>query len=315
MPDEIVTFNAKFLPSLELHEVNGTRSETYGFSEFQAHAEYYCPWHKRVLAQAYIYTTIYNAPIDYFKIYYPAEVMNVQIGVLGAEGINRYLPDDSFQPHTMAHLTVDYKGFARAGNLSLQEQLQPTLKMRQLPSWGYYWRSDGSPVLDNESPAIQEVQAKITRNIDGLRRIPGWFYRLAGCVNNAAWMDGLTGTTYLPGTLLFSPTNCDRTITRARGDDDNIWKIAFELNWNPIGWNNFMRPNGIDTMMKNNSLVCFYPYKPFPTLGTDMQDEEMKNYYSYRYKAILVEENTGLTYIIDVGEDGSVAVEYVTAEA
>ena len=302
--------SAVFDPELGIHEVNGTRSESYGTSEFTAHAEFYCPWKSRVEAQYHIMQKIYNAPPYYFAYYLPAEVQSVQIGVLGAEGINRYLEDDTYQPQTLAKLTVEYKGLSRNGNLSLNEQLQPSLKMRQLPAWGYYWRSDGSPVLDNESPAIQEVQAKITRSIDGLRRIPAWFYELAGCVNNAPWIDALTGTTYLPGTLLFIPTNCDRTLTLARGDDDSIWKIGFELNWNPIGWNNYMRPNGVDTMMKNNALVCFYPYKLFPTLGADLGNLEEENWYNYSYIAHMVDDTNGRRFDVLVDRYGNVGWVY-----
>lgn len=309
MSEPVYNFRAWFKRALGLHEVNGTRSENYTISEFTAHVEFYCPWMNRVDAQYEIMSTVYNAPPGYFNYYFPAEVQSVQVSVLGAEGINRYLPKDSYQPQTMAKLSVEYKGLSRNGNLSLSEQLQPSLKMRQLPAWGYYWRSDGSPVLDNESPAIQEVQAKITRSIDGLRRIPSWFYSLAGCVNNAAWVDYLTGVTYLPGTLLFVPTNCDRTLTRARGDDDSIWKIAFELNWNPIGWNNYMRPNGVDTMMKNNALVCFYPFKTFPTLGADMNYLEEENWYNMAYSVELVDDVAGVPYTVFVDEVGGVFVE------
>ncbi|NLW46884.1 MAG: hypothetical protein GXY86_06075, partial [Firmicutes bacterium] len=199
-----------------IHEVNGSRSETYSPTEFTAHVEYTCPWELRVDGQYALLRAVYNAPVTYFRRYLPAEAQNVQVSLFGAAGGQTNLQVDTFQPYPLAKLAVDYKGFARPGAPTIQEQVQPSFKMRQLPSWGYYWRSDGSPVLDNEAPAIQEVQVKINRTFDGLRFIPSWFYDLGGCVNNAPWLDIITGITYLPGTLLFVPSNLSKSVSYAR---------------------------------------------------------------------------------------------------
>ena len=288
-----------------IHEVNGSRSEQYTTTEFTAHVEYTCPWDMRVQGGNEIMSACYNAPVDYYMYFMPAEAQSVQISVWGAEGLNVPLAVDTYQPYTLAKLSVDYKGFARPGNVQIQEQVQPSFKMRQLPSWGYYWRSDGSPVLDNESPAIQEVQTKISRTFSGLHFIPEWFYNLAGSVNDALWTDQITDMTYLPGTLLFVPTNFDRQITMARGDEDYNWTIAFELNWNPIGWNNFNRPNGVDTMMKRGSQVCFYPYKDFSTLGSDLFDISSENCILWSFIVDQIDERNGLPYTLWVDRLGN----------
>lgn len=288
-----------------LHEVNGSRSESYTTTEFTAHVEYTCPWFMRVQGGNELMAAVYNAPIEYYKYFMPAEAQSVQVSVWGAEGVNVPLAVDTYQPYTLAKLSVDYKGFARPGNIQIQEQVQPSFKMRQLPSWGYYWRSDGSPVLDNESPAIQEVQTKISRTFSGLHFVPDWFYNLAGSVNDALWTDQITNMTYLPGTLLFVPTNFDRSITMARGDEDYNWTIAFELNWNPIGWNNFNRPNGVDTMMKRGSQVCFYPYKDFSTLGSDLFDISSENCILWSFAVDQIDERNGLQYTLGVDRLGN----------
>ena len=292
------------LPSY-IHEVNGSRSENYTTTEFTAHVEYTCPWNLRVSGQFALMQAVYNSPVTYFEWFMPAEAQSAQISVWGAEGVNVALAEDTFQPYTLAKIAVEYKGLARPGNFQIQEQVQPSYKMRQLPSWGYYWRSDGSPVLDSESPAIQEIQTKISRTFSGLHFIPSWFYELGGCVNNAHWMDQITKVVYLPGTLLFVPTNFDRTITWARGDEDYNYTIAFELNWNPIGWNNFRRPSGVDTMMKNGAQVCFYPYKDFSALGSDMFTVGLENSILYSFAVSLIDERNGLPYTIFVDEFGN----------
>lgn len=285
----MITYSA-VLPA-GVFEVNGSRSETFAQFDFTARAEFTCSWEDRFAKADALMGTIYNYPAregsdGFYSRYYPAQVTNVSVNTWGAEGITTStVTPPVWQPYTLAHLQVDYKALARPSNWNIQETVVPTLSMRQLPSWGFYWRSDGSPVLDTESPALMQVQAKITRHINGIRKIPEWFYTLAGGVNENSWTDSVTNISYLPGTLLFNPSNMDRTITLARGDDDNIWNIAFDLSWNPIGWNNFQRPHGVDMMMYDEAPVYLYPTYTFPRLLlSDYDDESLVDYVGEPYQ-------------------------------
>lgn len=316
-----------FLPQ-QIAEINGSRSENYSTTEFTSKVEYACKWDDRYIYADYLMGRCYNHTINdlridadsygeraagnhrrnYYNDYFPAMPTAVQVSTFGAEGVSvtsavNLTP--SFQKYTMAKISVDYKGLARPGLLSLQQTTTPTFGMRQLPSWGYYWRSDGSPVLDAEAPAVQEPQAKIQRNLSGIRNIPWWFFSLSGCTNINAWSDLVTGISYLPGTLLFQASNMERSITMARGDDDYLWNISFEIAWNPIGWNNFRRPHGVDSMMCKNSAVYLYPPVLYPTLLVDPNNPDDSQFISDAYNVCL-QRDDGSLYMIHVNKYGVV---------
>ena len=329
----------------ELAEVNGSRSETYTPTEFTAHIEFICPWdydYSRLLSNtaynhpvfdiytgyevvdgensgtppicewdsdgALISSSLSNVVKNYYNDYFPALPTQVAVAPIGPEGItvDSYAGNTpSFQPYTLAKLAVDYKGRGRPGNLSVNEQVTPSFGMRQLPSWGYYWRSDGSPVLDSEAPGKREVTVKISRTLSGVRRIPWWFYSLAGCVNGNAWTDMLDSKSYLPGTLLFIPTGKERQITMARDDDDNVWNLQYDMEWNPIGWNNFRRPQGVDSMMYDEEPVIHYPSIYFPTLLVDPNAPPMEQLAGEPY-GVYLQNNDGSFYFIAVDWKGTV---------
>ena len=306
-----------------IYEVNGARQETYTPTEFTAHTEYICPWPERYLYKESVMGSVFNAypPINaagnvdfstaipsYWNHYYPAVVTQVSIAPLGPEGVTVTPANGApltFQPYTVAKLSVDYKGRARAGNATLQETVTPSLSARTLPSWGYYWRSDGSPVLDREAPGLQEVKASIQRHLTGIRRVPSWFFSLAGCVNYNPWTDLMTNISYLPETLLFIPTTMERQVTMDRSDDDFVWDISYEIMWNPVGWNNFRRPHGVDCMMYNGEPVVLYTVKPFETLLVNPNAIEADQMMGEPYRVHLV-DNAGMDYYIGVAFDGTV---------
>ena len=307
-----------------IYEENGTRQETYTPTDFSAHMSFICPWAQRYNYQNNIMGSVYNAhpPVNnygepdfstvgvcsYFSHYYPAQVTQITVTNIGAEGVQVVTQGNApptFQPYTMARIAVDYKGRARPGNVNLQQTVTPSFNMRQLPSWGYYWRADGSPVLDQEAPGLKEVQVTIQRHLSGIRRIPNWFYYLAGCVNYNPWQDQLTGMSYLPGTLLFIPSSMDRRVTMARDDDDYCWDISYEISWNPAGWNNFRRPKGIDCMMYDGQAVYHYTERVFPTLLVDPNAAGMEQMLGDPYRVHLVDDE-GVGYYIGVRLNGEV---------
>jgi len=253
-------------------EENGSRSETRQQFEFSANVNYFCDWEDRNLVAAYLEETCYNPTsaegqdtLSYFTHYYPAVVTQITLRPLGAEAKTvkiverpnlKHIP---LQAHTLAKLEVQYKGRALPSLLNFKQNVTPSVSMRQLPTWGYYWRSDGSPLLDQESVAQQETRLKIQRSISGIRQIPPWFFDLRGKVNVNPWVDWITirafednrPSIFMPGTLLYMPSSMDRQISTQKDADNQIWNLQFELSWNPIGWNNFQRPHGIDTIMRN----------------------------------------------------------------
>lgn len=311
----MITYDAT-LPD-GVHEINGSRSESYSDTEFSGHIEFTCPWNARSYYIAEIKHRVYPYPVflngvgsEFYQTYYPPVPISVSVSTMGAEGVNVEPVDYlTYQPYTMAHLTVEYKGMSRPGNFSASESVSPNFGMRQLPSWGYYWRSDGSPLLDNESPGIQETKCEITRTLTGIRRIPWWFYRLGGKVNLNAWVDGMTGQAYLPDTLLFVPSNMQRNVTYQSGDDDNIWTISFALKWNPIGWNSFRRPHGVDQIMRNGVPQYFYPRYYFPTFLIDLNEQVAGDPYQVKVPYI-----DGTVAYIVINFDGTVAGIYDTPQ-
>lgn len=249
------TYYSVIDPSIALlSESNGTRSEQYSATEFTATVEYHGPWLNRNEVINALRDTVFPVTVDnlgpYYSYYQPASVQSISVAPVGLEGV--HINSDfhtPYQPYTMAKYSVQYKGLARPGNSSIQEQVTPNIQMRQLPSFGYYWYSDGSPVLDKEAPAIRENHLTINRTITGVRILPDFFFGLAGCVNSNAWQDAILGRVFLPGTLLYTPANLDRQMTFANDNDDYLWTFSYSLEWNPIGWNNFQRPHAVDTMM------------------------------------------------------------------
>ena len=226
---------------------------------------------------------------NYYSYYLPAKPTSISVSVLSPEGVTvkptplwgdwasnvdgeAYTYEHTpMQPYTLAKLAVDYKGLARAANGTLQQQMAPSMTYRTIPPFGFYWHSDGSMVLDKESPAIPEVKLKITRSFQNVRNIPTKFFTLAGHINSNTWTDKLTKMTFKPGTLLYMPTSLDKNITYVPEDDDYLWNLSFELSWNPIGWNSFRRPIAgeyrKDQMMYNGK-----SYKIFPTASFDGLD-------------------------------------------
>lgn len=274
-------------PADGIYEINGSRTEQFSVTEFTAHTEYICPWGLRFQYIDKIMDSCFNADVSYdesgnfiadaacfYAVYYPALPTSVSCAPFGQEGYSvdageHGIAGKNFHPYTKAKISVDYKGNARAGSADLQETITPSQNLRTLQSWGFYWQSDGSPVLEKEAPGVQELQVTIQRTLSGIRVIPPWFYNLTGCVNANAWTDKLTGITYLPGTLLFIASNLSRQETMRRDDDDNVWSLSYEITWNPIGWNKARRPSGIDQMMRAGKVWLNYPVAFFPTLLVD----------------------------------------------
>lgn len=305
------------LPAGYVSEVSGTRSETLVQFDFTATVSYHCRWDDRYWIARWLANSVYNNPsedavnlgLTYYNSYYPARAINVTMKPLGAEGKTINVPFGSpvpWQPYTMAQLDVQYKGRALPSNVSIRETVTPASAMRQLPSWGFYWRSDNAPVLDAEAPAIQERSMKIQRNLSGVRRIPYWFLGLEGCINANDWTDALTGMNYLAGTLLYTPTSMDRTITMSMDDDDFIWNVAYELAWNPIGWNNFRRPHGVDTIMYKESEYPLFPRVVYPSLGHNVEDPTLSLLGADYF--VQLQRYDGSTYIIHVDWQGNVVV-------
>lgn len=315
MSTDWITYSAK-LPE-HVYEINGSRTETFGQFEFSAKAEFCCRWDDRGTIVTELSKTVYNFPAldadnnfnSYYSTYYPAHVTGINVAPFGAEGVYEDTGDKTpvWQPHTLAKLSVDYKAIARPSNWTIQETVTPALSMRQLPTWGYYWRSDGSPILDAEAPAIMQIQAKISRHINGIHKIPEWFYDLAGSVNLRGWTDAITGVSYLPGTLLFNPSSMERNITLSPDDDDTLWNISFELSWNPIGWNNFQRPHGVDMMMYNGAPVYMYPVYDFPTLLLQDYNGAAINEFVGDPYYVELQNIDGTTYTIFVATSGELS--------
>lgn len=298
-----------------IYEINGSRTENYNDNEFTAHIDFICPWNYRNFYANAMMNRVYPQHISvladgsldtsFYANYYPAAAISCNVATMGAEGVEVVpgvgVEEVHYQAYTAAKVSVDYKAISRPGNWSIQESVTPNYSMRQLPSWGYYWRSDGSPILDNESPAVQEIRVSINRTLTGVRNIPWWFYGLGGKVNINPWADSLTGDVYLPGTLLFVPSNLQRSVTYKRDDDDNIWTVGFTLNWNPIGWNSFRRPHGVDMMMRQANPVYFYPLARFPNLLISREDVLAGDDY-----IVLIEYTDGTTGQINVDSWGNV---------
>lgn len=289
-----------------LSEENGTRSENYGTTEFTGNITFIGPWMGRNEVMAVLRHTVFPVTSDnvisYYGYYQPAFVQSISVQPVGLEGTHIITDYHTpLQPYTRAKYAVQYKGMTRPGNSTVQEQVTPSCHMRQIPSFGYYWYSDGAPVLDQEAPAVRGMMMSITRTISGVRVLPDFFFNLAGCVNSEAWHDAVLGRTFLPGTLLFIPSNIDRQMTFANDNDDYLWTFAYTLEWSPIGWNNFQRPHGVDTMMYSYPVfkkkwvasarkyikvlddwvgvpVQLYPAVPFPSMIFDPNDPDVSEW-------------------------------------
>lgn len=278
---------------------------------------------------------------SYWHYYLPAYAQNIQVAPWGPEGVS-YDPtaihnedgsiyqETNIQRHTKAKLTVDYKGLARCSSAVLDQTIVPQILYRKLPPYQYTWASDGSQVLDREAPGKQEVKLKITRSLKNIRKIPEVFFSYAGCVNNSLVVDWITKLPFPEGTLLYSPTNLSKTMTSAIGDDDRLWTFTFELNYNPIGWNRFQRPNGVlDTIMFNGAPIELYDAVDFHELGLDDMiaaasedvDESLvcvnPTAYTSLYEDYYViwQDTTGYVYLIKVAADGYITIEEVLVEA
>lgn len=340
-----------------IYELNdGSRSERYSITEFTASMSFICDWKDRYSYVEVLRDSVYapdncemwvhtdydpstGDPIthlymrnSYFNYYLPAQVQDIQISVLGAEGgpgydtlqwidRNKVLHDvEQYQKFTKAKLSVSYKALARPSSATLDQTVTPQVQMRKLPPFGFYWLSDGSLVLDKEAPGKQEIKLKIQRTMSNVRSVPPVFFDLAGSVNADPVFDALTGMTFPAGTLLYMPTNMQKKMTSAIGDDDRLWNFGFELNFNPIGWNRFQRPHGVDAMMFNGIPMNLYPYKDFNLLGLNRMleavDEDavvdgVENPYTGMfgtYDVILYDPAKRSINRWHVGEDGYVSL-------
>jgi hypothetical protein len=242
--------------SPDVYEITGSRTEQYTRLNMTAKVTLICPWNSRYTCMSAISQTKYPLPSGASNYYYSAYPKSFDVSVWEESG----KPSDvDAVTYTKAKIDVQYECRAKYNERSVTETITPILNMRRLPAWGFYWASDGSPLLDDESPAIMQVQVKIARQMTGWNRIPSWFYELAGCVNDFAWTDTFTQQSYEADTLMFIPSSMSKQVTTNPTDEDNIWDFSFELMWNPVGWNSFMRPHGLDFMMVNGQR--YYNYK------------------------------------------------------
>ena len=294
------------------------RETVYNFEDFT----YENVTHRRQISkdppvfEEYKVSHIFNS---YWNYYLPAFAQSIQVAPLGAEGGPGYEATPmvnasgelyyatNIQKYTKAKITVSYKGLSRLSSATLDQTITPQLQMRKLPPFGFTWLSDGTQVLDKEAPGKHEMKLKIQRTLSNIRCVPDVFFDLAGSVNDALVVDWLTGMTFAAGTLLYMPTNMTKRMTSAIGDDDRLWNFSFELNWNPIGWNRFQRPHGIDTMMFNGVPVPLYPYANFELLGLNEQlgavseDDQVEGVSSSPFTSLY--ENY---YVLLQRKDGSV---------
>ena len=256
--------------SSNVYELTGSRTETYTRREMTAKVTLLCPWETRFAEMEKIARTRYPLSPGAESYLHPAYPKSFDVSVWEEKGA---ASDVHAVSYTMAKIDATYHCLARFNwDASFSQTITPTLQMRRLPSWGFYWATDGSPVLDEESPGMLAVQAKITRQYSGVQKVPQWFWDLAGCVNDAAWEEVHTGSMLQKGTLLFIPASAVKQLTVNPEERDNIWDVSFDLIWNPIGWNRFMRQNGItghagiriDQMVFNNLPYFMYPEKTFP---------------------------------------------------
>ena len=251
-------------------EVPGSRTESYNRKEMTAKVTLTCPWDNRFEAMDAIHTTKYPFPSSAAPYLHPAYPKAIDVSVWEEKGSDIDVHEVSY---TLAKLEVTYHALARFNwDKSFSQTISPVLQMRRLPSWGFFWDSDDSPVLDEESPAMFAVQVKITRQYSGVPDVPQWFWDLAGCVNNAPWRERHTNSLLAKGTLLFIPASATKIQTMNPEERDSIWDVSFDLMWNPIGWNSFMRQNSIsvlsgiriDSMTFDNRPYYLYPEKSFP---------------------------------------------------
>jgi len=249
--------------SNQAYEVNGSRTETYTRSELTAKVTVICPWDSRFAVMSAISLTKYPLPAGASQIYYDAYPKSMDASVYEEVG----LPSDVYEvSYSKAKIDITYICKSKSAadlESSITETVTPILNMRRLSTWGFYWASDGSPALPDESPAMLQIQIKIVRQITGVSQIPAWFWSLAGCVNQNAWTDIFTQASHDIGTLLFIPSSLSKQITVNPEDIDNVWDIGFELMWNPIGWNKFQRPHGIDSLKFGNQNFEMYQPKLF----------------------------------------------------
>ena len=221
--------------SPNVYELTGSRTETYTRKEMTAKVTLISPWNSRSAEIMKITATRYPLTTEASQYYFPSFPKTVEVSVWEEKGS---ASDIHAVTYTQAKLDVSYQCWARAAaNLeeSFTQTCTPIIQMRRLPSFGFYWATDGSPVLDEESPAMLAIQMKITRQITGIQTLPSWFWSLAGCVNDAPWNDFITKNVYNAGTLLYIPASAVKQLTANPDDIDNVWDISFDLMWNPIG--------------------------------------------------------------------------------
>ena len=334
-------------------EINGTRQESYTTTEFTATKEFVCDWKQRFEYIEVLRETVYNFesftyvsglpgdeyhPVSgsliensYWNHYMPAFAQDIRVQPFGAEGVG-YEPvpilnqngewyyETNIQKYTKARITVSYKGLSRLSSATLDQTLTPQVTYRKLPPFGYLWLSDGAQVLDKEAPGKQETKLKIQRTLNNIRSVPDVFFDLAGCVNDAPVVDWLSEMTFPAGTLLYMPTNMTKRMTSAIGDDDRLWNFSFELNYNPIGWNRFQRPHGIDTMTFCGTPVELYPYADFGLFGLNEQlgavneDDQRDQYASspltalYEDYHIIFQDVRGVVHMLKVEGTGRVVL-------
>jgi len=252
-------------------EMPGSRTESYNRSEMTAKVTLICPWASRDNTIGQIIRTRYPLPPQAAETYFPAYPKSFDVSVWEEKGSPS---DTNAVTYTQAKIDVSYT--CRARNASFWEQTfsqtcSPILNMQRLPPWGFYWMTDNMPVVDEEAPTRLNIMLKITRQLSGISVVPAWFHELAGCVNESPWQDVITGIVFSAQTLLFTPSSATKQLTTNPDDIDNVWDMAFELLWNPIGWNRFMRLNSptvmqgirIDQMMFAGQPYLMYQPKPF----------------------------------------------------
>jgi hypothetical protein len=226
------------------YEITGSRTESYGRFEMTAKVTIVCPWENRDEVIDQVNRTPYPLPPIAAKQYYPAFPRTFEVSVWEESGKKTDIHEVSY---SLAKIDIHYTCKQRnSAEQSVTQTCTPVLNMRRLPSIGFTWLSDNSPLTDAESPAMLQIMLKITRQVTGLRAIPDWWWSLAGCVNSTKGTDHMTKQQFEAETILFIPSSASKQVTTNPDDMEPVWDIGYELMWNPLGWNRFMRLDGLE---------------------------------------------------------------------
>jgi hypothetical protein len=151
---------------------------------------------------------------------------------------------NSYIQYSRAKLVATYKAFARPSLYTISVAQTPQIEHRQLPSMGYRWKSDGSPIEEDQAPVCEERTELFDLTFSNCTVVPNWLWFYNNRVNEKEYKLALghgKTRTFPAKTLLFTVKSVVTKVTNTRAEQSGLWDITLSYLYDELGYNRFRR--------------------------------------------------------------------------